>query len=477
VQRGNAEIQRRAQEVIDRCWALGEANPILSIHDVGAGGLSNALPELAHGAGRGARIDLRAAPNEEPGMTPREVWCNEAQERYVLAIAPVDLEASARSASASAARSRWSARPPTRRHLEVRDPLFGNNAGRHGPARAARQAAADDARRAAACAPRSRRSGSTREGIDLDEAVDRVLRSPAVADKTFLVTIGDRTVGGLCARDQMVGPWQVPVADCATTLLSSRGTRARRSRSASARRSRSSTRRPRADGRRRGAHQPGGGAGRVAVAREALGQLDGRGRLARRGRRALRHRPAVALDLCPALGVSIPVGKDSMSMRTPGEARARRARSSRPLSLIVSAFAPCDDVRGTWTPQLRTDRGRDRRWCWSIWRRAHAARRVDPGAGLRPDRRRGAGPRRPGAIRGLYAALAELRAARALVLAYHDRSDGGLFVTLCEMAFAGHTGLTSTSAAPAGTRPDRSPRSSPRSWARCCRCGRPTAPR
>ncbi|RPJ75362.1 MAG: phosphoribosylformylglycinamidine synthase, partial [Acidobacteria bacterium] len=204
VQRGNAEIQRRAQEVIDRCWALGDANPILSIHDVGAGGLSNALPEIAHGAGRGAVIDLRAAPNEEPGMTPREVWCNEAQERYVLAIAPASLETFRALCERERCPFAVVGEVTDARHLEVRDPLFGNKpvdmdlpALLGKPPRMTREVSR----------LRPQLQPFAADGLELGEALQRVLRAPAVADKTFLITIGDRSVGGLCSRDQMVGPW------------------------------------------------------------------------------------------------------------------------------------------------------------------------------------------------------------------------------------------------------------------------------
>ena len=279
VQRGNAEIQRRAQEVIDRCWALGDANPILSIHDVGAGGLSNALPEIAHGAGRGARIDLRAAPNEEPGMSPREVWCNEAQERYVLAIAPGGLE----TFRALCARERCPfavvGTVTDAHHLVVHDALFGNDAvdmdlpallGK--PPRMTR-----DVRRVA---PALRPFDAA--ALSLADAASRVLRAPAVADKTFLISIGDRTVGGLCSRDQCVGPWQVPVADCATTLhvvprLHGRGLFDRRTHAARHRQ----RARVGAHGGGRGAHEPGRRAGPGALARQTVGELDGGRRRAR----------------------------------------------------------------------------------------------------------------------------------------------------------------------------------------------------
>jgi len=439
VQRGNAEIQRRAQEVIDACWALGDANPILSIHDVGAGGLSNALPELVHGAGRGARIDLRAAPNEEPGMTPREVWSNEAQERYVLALAPERLDAFRALCERERCPFAIVGVATDDHRLEVRDPLFGNtpvdmdlSALLGKPPRMTRTVA----RRRPAIAP------FDGTGITIGEAVSRVLRAPTVADKTFLVSIGDRTVGGLCSRDQFVGPWQVPVADCATTLLAFDGYAGEAF--ALGERAPLAVIDPPASGR-------------MAVA-EALTNL------AAAPVRALSHVKlsanwmaaagapgedaalfdtvrAVALDLCPALGVSIPVGKDSMSMRTTWETADRRHDVVGPLSLIVSAFAPCDDVRGTLTPQLRTDRGPTRLVLVDL-----APGRVRLGGSVLAQVFGQTGHETPdvddpAVLRGLYAALAELREAGAL-LAYHDRSDGGLFVTLCEMGFAGHVGVT-----------------------------------
>ncbi|MEZ5288285.1 MAG: phosphoribosylformylglycinamidine synthase [Vicinamibacterales bacterium] len=438
VQRGNAEIQRRAQEVIDRCWAAGDANPILSVHDVGAGGLSNALPELAHGAGRGAAIDLRAAPNEEPGMSPREVWSNEAQERYVLAIAPDQLDAFR--AICDRERCPWAVVGVATEEprLEVRDPLFGNlpvdmdmEALLGKPPRMTRTGA-----RVAPALPPVDLSG-----VSLDEAVQRVLRHPAVADKTFLVSIGDRTVGGLCSRDQMVGPWQVPVADCAATLMSFDSTAG--------------------EAMAMGERTPlavidAPASGRMAVG-EALTNLaaapvDALDRVKLSANwMAAAGAPgedaalfdtvrAVALDLCPALGVSIPVGKDSMSMRTRWTENGVSGDVIGPLSLIVSAFAPCADVRSTWTPQLRTDAGASVVLLVDL-----AAGRLRPGGSILAQVFGQTGDEAPdlddpSRIPALYAALAELRR-DGLVLAYHDRSDGGLLVTLLEMAFAGRTGL------------------------------------
>ena len=438
VQRGNPEIQRRAQEVIDRCWALGPTNPILSIHDVGAGGISNALPELVHGSGRGARIDLRAAPNEEPGMTPREVWSNEAQERYVLAIAPESLDLFRSLCERERCPFAVVGVATDDHHLEVRDPRFGNTpvdmdlpALLGKPPRMTR----DVKRERPALPPFSA------EGIDLHEAVRRVLVHPTVADKTFLVTIGDRTVGGLCSRDPMVGPWQVPVADCATTLLSFDGYAGE----AFAVGERSPI-----------AVLDGPASGRMAVG-EALTNLAAapveslsRVKLSANWMAAAGSPgedaalfdtvKAVALDLCPRLGVGIPVGKDSMSMRTTWQEGGAAKAVVGPLSLIVTAFAPCHDVRSTWTPQLRTDAGETDLVLVDL-----ARGRMRLGGSILAQVFGQSGDEAPDLddpdrIKGLYAALAELRSA-ALVLACHDRSDGGLFVTLAEMAFAGRTGV------------------------------------
>ena len=439
VQRGNAEIQRRAQEVIDRCWAMGERNPIVSIHDVGAGGLSNALPELAHGSGRGARIDLRAAPNEEPGMTPREVWCNESQERYVLAITP-DRLADFRSLC-DRERCPFAVVGVTTddQRLELTDSLFGNTpvdmdlpALLGKPPRMTR-----DVRR---LKPVLLRFAS--EGVEPAEAARRVLLHPAVADKTFLVTIGDRTVGGLCSRDPMVGPWQVPVADCATTLLGFDGYAGEAF----------------AIGERAPiAVIDAPASGRMAVA-EALTNLAAapvlslsRVKLSANWMAAAGAPGedaalfdtvrAVALDLCPRLGVGIPVGKDSMSMRTTWQENGETHQVVAPLSLIASAFAPCDDVRATWTPQLRCDLGETDLLFVDL-----AGGRTRLGGSILAQVYCQTGDEAPDVddpqrVRALYAALRRLRA-DGLVLAYHDRSDGGLFATIAEMAFAGHTGVT-----------------------------------
>jgi phosphoribosylformylglycinamidine synthase len=451
VQRGNAEIQRRAQEVIDRCCALGPENPILSIHDVGAGGLSNALPELAHGSGLGARINLRAAPNEEPGMTPREVWCNEAQERYVLAVAPAGLPVFAAICERERCPFAVVGETTPDQRLTVHDPVFGNlpvdmdlQALLGKPPRMTRDVTH--------ASPEQRPFDAT--GLTLNDAIARVLRAPTVADKTFLVTIGDRSVGGLCARDQMAGPWQVPASDCATTTLGFR-TWAGEAFAIGERSPVAAIDAP--------------ASGRLAVA-EALTNLaaapirdlslvklsaNWMAAAGAPGEDAALFDTvrAVAIELCPELGIGIPVGKDSMSMRTAWDADGQRHSVVSPVSLVVSAFAPCDDVRLTWTPQLRTDLGAtslvlidlspgQARLGGSI-----LAQVYDQTGDAPPDLDD------PSAIRRFFVALAELRR-DGHVLAYHDRSDGGVIVTLLEMAFAGHTGLDLDAKAISGCRED-----------------------
>ncbi|NIW24356.1 MAG: phosphoribosylformylglycinamidine synthase, partial [Gammaproteobacteria bacterium] len=355
VQRGNPEMQRRAQEVIDTCWALGEENPVLSIHDVGAGGLSNAVPEIVDQSHRGARIALRAVPNDEPGMTPMELWCNESQERYVLTIAAESVE----SFAAICARERCPhaviGELTEDRDLVVEDAHFGNEPvampmdvllGK--TPRMTREAGESGAR-----APLWER-----QDVTLAEAIQRVLKFPAVADKSFLIHIGDRTVGGLVCRDQLVGPWQVPVSDVAVTSASFRG----------------HTGEAMAMGERTPvATFDGPASARLAITEavtniaaadvEQLSDI----RLSANWMAAAGHAGddrvlyemvrAVGEELCPALGIAVPVGKDSLSMRTEWGAGAESTAVTAPVSLIVSAFAPVADVRGTLTPELRTDSG------------------------------------------------------------------------------------------------------------------------
>jgi phosphoribosylformylglycinamidine synthase len=438
VQRGNPELQRRAQEVIDRCWALDEQNPILSIHDVGAGGLSNALPELAHSGGHGARFELRAPANEEPGMTPREVWSNEAQERYVLAIAPASLALFQQMCERERCPFAVVGEATPDESLVVADAHFGNRAvdmsmaallGK--PPRMLRNVVRVERRLPAL----------DLDVMDLKEACLRVLRAPTVASKSFLITIGDRTVGGLCARDQMVGPWQVPVADCAATLLSFQGYAGEAF--AMGERTPLAVLNPVASGRM----AVGEALTNIAAAPVELPLV----KLSANWMAAAGYPgedaalfdtvKAVAVDLCQRLGVAIPVGKDSLSMRTAWEDDAGKHEVVAPLSLIVSAFAPCDDVRQVWTPVLaRIDGGSDlvlldlakgrQRLGGSML--AQVFNQIGNEAPDLDD---------PATIKNFFAAVAELRSTGA-VLAYHDRSDGGLFATICEMAFAGHLGVT-----------------------------------
>jgi len=438
VQRGNAEIERRAQEVIDRCCALGDKNPILSIHDVGAGGLSNALPELVHSAKRGGRFDLRKIPNEEPGMSPLQIWCNEAQERYVLAIAPGDLERF----RAICVRERCPfavvGEAATDGRLVVSDPVFRNN-----PVDMELAVLLGKPPKMTRNVAHARRELPPLEtaSMDLREAAYRVLRLPSVADKTFLITIGDRTVGGLTARDQMVGPWQVPVADAAVTLLGYNTYRGEAF--AMGERTPLALVSPEASGRM---------AVGEAITNIAAAPISGMGdiKLSANWMAAAGHPGedaalfdtvrAVAMDLCPELGVSIPVGKDSLSMKTTWSENGDRKEVTAPLSLIVSAFAPVADVRGTLTPQLRADSGDT------------VLLLVDLGAGL--CRMGGSalaqvygqtGNAAPDVdakrLKAFFGAVQSLNRA-GKILAYHDRSDGGLFATVCEMAFAGRAGVT-----------------------------------
>ena len=438
VQRENPEMQRRCQEVIDRCWQRGADNPILSIHDVGAGGLSNALPELVDGAGRGAAVELRAIPCDDPGMSPLEIWCNESQERYVLAIDAGRVDEFA--ALCERERCPWAeVGEATRiRQLDVRDAEFDSS-----PISMPMPALLGDLPRMHRDAVRVPRARGTLDtgGLEIGPALERVLRMPAVADKSFLVTIGDRTVGGLVARDQMVGPWQVPVADCAVTLSGFHGF----------------TGEAVAMGERTPlALLDARAAGRMAVA-EALTNIASAD-VADIGRVVLSANwmaacgepgedadlydavEAVAMELCPALGISIPVGKDSLSMSTTWRDDSGERKVVSPVSPIITAFAPVEDARLSLVPMLRTDIGES------------SLLLVDPGYGanrlggsalaLSHDRIGAAPPDldRPEALPALFRTLARLRR-RGLVAAYHDRSDGGLAACVLEMGFAGRAGF------------------------------------
>ncbi len=439
VQRGNPEIERRCQEVIDRCWQMGDDNPIVSIHDVGAGGLSNAMPELVNDAGRGARFELRAIPNDEPGMSPMEIWCNESQERYVMAIKPEDMERFAELCDRERAPYAVIGEATAEQELVLGDGHFDNTPidmplevllGK--PPKMLRDVHHK---------PFHKPDFETQK-IDIRDAAYRLMHLPTIADKTFLITIGDRTVTGTVNRDQMVGPWQVPVADCGVTAASydsyvgesmAMGERtpvALLDHAASARMAVGEALTNIAASRIEDISRivlsanwmaPAGHPGEDAGLYEAV--------------------KAVGMDICPKLGIAIPVGKDSMSMKTVWQENGEDKSVTAPLSLIVTAFAPVTDVRKTLTPELRSDlgdtdlilidlgKGRNRLGGSCL---AQVYKQVGHHAPDLDDAQ---------AFKQFFNVIQELNQEGKLI-AYHDRSDGGLFTTVAEMAFAGHTGVT-----------------------------------
>ncbi len=436
VQRGNPEIERRAQEVINHCWALGNSNPILAIHDVGAGGISNAFPELVDGAGMGARFDLSKVPLEESGLAPKEVWCNESQERYVMAVSPEALPIFR--AMCERERCPFAVVGVTTAEKELvledgpggersismpMDVLLGK------PPKMLR----DVQRVARAFAELDLTD------VSLDKVAFDVLRHPTVASKRFLITIGDRTVGGLNSRDQMVGPWQVPVADCAVTLADFSGFQG--------------------EAMSLGERTPlaaldAPASGRMAVGEAITNLLAAPFELARvklscnwmaacgePGEDAALYDTvaAVGLQLCPALGISVPVGKDSLSMRTRWLHEGVAKQVTAPVSLIVTAFATLADVRATLTPQLQPgdttliliDLGQGKnRMAGSMLGQV-----LNQFGSTVPDLDE------PAQLKALVDAVNHLRE-QGRLLAYHDRSDGGLWASVCEMAFAGHLGVS-----------------------------------
>lgn len=436
VQRGNPEIERRAQEVINHCWALGESNPILAIHDVGAGGISNAFPELVDGAGLGARFDLSQVPLEESGLAPKEIWCNESQERYVMAVSPDALPIFRAMCERERCPFAVVGVTTAEKQLVLDNPgsddtpidmpmevLLGKPPKMH-----------RDVKRVERTLPALQLTD-----VSLDKVAFDVLRHPTVASKRFLITIGDRTVGGLNHRDPMVGPWQVPVADCAVTLADFRGFRG--------------------EAMSMGERTPlatldAPASGRMAVAEAITNLLAAPIELERiklscnwmaacgePGEDAALYDTvqAVGMELCPALGISVPVGKDSLSMRTRWSDEGAARQVTAPVSLIVTAFATLADVRGTLTPQLQPgdttlvliDLGQGRnRMAGSM-----LAQVLNQFGDEVPDLDD------PALLKSLVAAINQLRS-QGKLLAYHDRSDGGLWAAACEMAFAGHLGLS-----------------------------------
>ncbi|HFF1655770.1 TPA: phosphoribosylformylglycinamidine synthase [Providencia rettgeri] len=437
VQRDNAEMERRCQEVIDRCWQLGDDNPILFIHDVGAGGLSNAMPELVSDGGRGGRFELRKILNDEPGMSPLEVWCNESQERYVMAVAPENLAEFTAICERERAPFAVIGEATEERHLTLNDAHFDNQ-----PIDMPLDVLLGKT-------PKMLRDVKTlkaepdaldRTAINLNEAVKRVLHLPAVAEKTFLITIGDRTVTGMVARDQMVGPWQIPVADCAVTTASLDSYYG--------------------ESMSIGERTPVALVDFAASARMAVGEALTnlacsyvqdlkRVKLSANWMAAAGHPgedaglyeavKAVGEELCPALGLTIPVGKDSMSMKTRWQQNGEDREMTSPLSLVITAFGRVEDVRLTVTPELKTVED-------------NALLLIDLGEGqnalggsalaqvYRQLGNKAPDVHSPERLLGFFNTIQKLLSEQKL-LAYHDRSDGGLFVTLAEMAFAGHCGI------------------------------------
>ncbi|MSU73273.1 MAG: phosphoribosylformylglycinamidine synthase [Opitutus sp.] len=463
VQRDNAEMERRCQEVIDRCWALGADNPISFIHDVGAGGVSTALPELVNDGGRGGKFNLRALPNDEPGMSPLEIWCNESQERYVLAVPAAQLATFAQLCERERCPFAVVGEATAQKQLVLDDPHFQNRPidlplevllGK--PPRMHRTDTTQPRPQfpldltsltpppTGPRKPYSAENAVATERAALTEAIRRVLAHPTVADKTFLISIGDRTLGGLIARDQMVGPWQVPVADCAVTAAAfdvytgeamAMGERT-----------------PVAVNNAAASARLAVGEALTNLAATQIGDL-GKVNLSANwmaapaipgdGADLYAAVQAVGMELCPALGITIPVGKDSMSMSTvwrdggPGE--KNQMRITAPVSLIVSAFAPVADIRLSLTPQLQQqedtvllliDLGRGKnRLGGSI-----LAQTVSQMGEATPD------VDQPADLKNFWNAI-QLLGRQQKLLAYHDRSDGGLLATVVEMAFAGHTGV------------------------------------
>ena len=438
VQRSNAEMQRRCQEVIERCTAEGEDNPILSIHDVGAGGLSNAVPELLDQAGLGGCFELRDIPSADSGMSPKEIWCNEAQERYVLAIEKDHLEEFMAICTRERCPHAIIGHSTSDPHLTLTDcksdkspidlpmqVLFGKT---------------PRMQRSVSSLPVDKSEGSV-GAVHIDQAVQRVLQLPAVAAKNFLITIGDRTVTGMVTRDPLVGPWQVAVADAAVTCSDYQGF---------AGEAMAIGERPLA------ALLSAPASGRLAVTEaitnllstdlQSLGDI----KLSANWMAAAGHSgadaelfaavDAVAKELCPALGIAIPVGKDSLSMKSLWQGESEERSVTAPLSLVISAFAPVHDVRNTLTPVINTmiedsvmllvDLGKSKNRLGGSALNQVYSRLGDTPADLDD----------PADLVNLFRAITQLKQA-SLVHAYHDRSDGGLLVTLCEMSFAGHVGL------------------------------------
>nr|WP_093331892.1 phosphoribosylformylglycinamidine synthase [Thalassotalea agarivorans] len=438
VQRENPEMERRCQEVIDRCWQLGDDNPILFIHDVGAGGLSNAFPELVADGGRGGNFELRNVPNDERSMSPLEIWCNESQERYVLAVSDEQLPVFEAICRRERAPFAVVGKATEEEHLTLTDSHFNNT-----PIDLSLDVLLGKPPKMHRDVVSKTETGKALDlnNVDVADAADRILRLPTIAEKTFLITIGDRSVTGMVSRDQMVGPWQVPVADCAVTAAALDTYHG--------------------EAMSMGERTPVallnyGASARLAVA-EALtniasadiGDLN-RIKLSANWMSAAGHPgedaglyeavKAVGEELCPALGLTIPVGKDSMSMKTKWQQDGEEKAVTAPMSLIITAFGRVEDIRKTVTPELRTDKGDTRIVAIDL---SGGKNRL--GASCLAQVYKQLGSEAPDVdnaetLKAFFNAIQQL-VAEEMLIAYHDRSDGGLFTTLVEMAFAGHTGI------------------------------------
>ena len=438
VQRENPEMERRCQEVIDRCWQMGDRNPIQFIHDVGAGGLSNAFPELVNDGERGGKFELRDVPSDEPGMSPLEIWCNESQERYVMSVAPEDLDTFTAICERERAPYSVVGVATEERHLSMSDEHFGDK-----PIDLPLEVLLGKAPKMSrnVVSAKAESPAVDQSKIEIKDAVRRILRLPTVAEKTFLITIGDRSVTGLVNRDQMVGPWQVPVADCAVTAASYD----------------SYTGEAMSLGERTPlALLDFGASARMAVA-ESIMNIAGtdigsfkRIKLSANWMSAAGHPgedaglyeavKAIGEELCPELDLTIPVGKDSMSMKTAWQDQGVDKSVTSPMSLVITAFGAVQDIRNTVTPELRTDKGDTELLLIDL-----SAGNNRLGGSCLAQVYSVLGDSAPdlqdsSLLRGFFEVIQPLVASRD-VIAYHDRSDGGLFTTLVEMAFAGNTGL------------------------------------
>ena len=444
VQRGNPEIERRAQEVIDRCWQLGDQNPIISIHDVGAGGLSNAFPELVNDAGRGAVFKLREVPLEEHGLNPLQIWCNESQERYVLSILEKDLETFRAICERERCPFAVVGTATDDGHLKVRDDLFSNNPvdlplnvllGKPPKTTRSDQTVRSYATEGNPLGKKPFNAGN----IDITEAAYRVLRLPTVAAKNFLITIGDRSVGGMTHRDQMVGKYQTPVADCAVTMMGFNTYRGE---------AMSMGEKPTValfDAPASGRMCVGeaitniaavniGDIGNIKLSANWMAACGNEGE----DEKLYRTVEAVS-KACQALDLSIPVGKDSLSMKTVWQDGEEKKSVVSPLSLIISAFAPVEDIRKTVTPELKNV---EDSVLLLVDLSNGKARMGGSAFGQVYNNMSGEAPDLDdtGRLKAFYSVIQQLVAEDKL-LAYHDRSDGGLFATLAEMAFAARCGL------------------------------------